>query len=164
MIEMIQEMDHHVCTAFGVSQGSYGHDPSKLPTQGILQGNGAGPAGWFAISSVLIDAMRDAGYGYNDWSLIRKRPFQIVSFAFVDDTDLIHVNNEEGITTNELIDEAQLMVAKWHGLLRASGGDLAPEKSYWYLVELQWKNGRWQYKTICWLNPDSVPISEQGLT
>jgi hypothetical protein len=90
MVETIQEMDHHICTAFDTSEQSYGHNPSCLPTQGILQGNGAGPAGWFAISSVLIDAMRDEGYGYKEWTLIRGHTIQIASFAFVDDTDLVH--------------------------------------------------------------------------
>lgn len=169
MITTIQEMDHHVCTAFGVSDGKYGFDPTRLPTQGILQGNGAGPAGWFAISSVLIDAMRDAGFGYKDWTVSRGLAFQIASFAFVDDTDLLHVNNSPGVTTEDLIVEAQQMVTKWHGLLRATGGDLAPEKSYWYLVELHWKEGKWQYKTIdeapgdIWLPGSQDPIERRSV-
>jgi hypothetical protein len=78
--------------------------------------------------------MRDAGYGYKEWTLIRGHTIQIASFAFVDDTDLVHANNAPSISTDDLMTEAQLMVEKWHGPLRATGGDLAPEKSYWYLL------------------------------
>jgi hypothetical protein len=70
MLETIQGMEHHTRTAFGDSKGSYGNNPNLPPPQGILQGNGAGPAGWSAISAVIIKAMRDQGFGYSTWSLI----------------------------------------------------------------------------------------------
>ena len=73
MLETIQEMSHHVRTAFGISPTSYGNETHLPPPSGILQGNGAGPAGWFAISTVLIDAMKKSGFGYNQWTLIRKK-------------------------------------------------------------------------------------------
>ena len=147
MIETIQEMDHYIRTAFGDSETPYGKKPEDPPPQGILQGNGAGPAGWFAISTLLIDAMKQAGYGYHDWTLIRNRAFHISTLAFVDDTDLIHVNNDPRVTTAQLIEEAQAALTLWEGLIRASGGALAPEKSYWYLIEVVRKNGKWGYST-----------------
>ena len=64
IIKTIQEMDHFVRTAFGVSTDTYGFDPACLPVQGILQGNGTGPAGWFAIGSDLLHIMEAAGFGY----------------------------------------------------------------------------------------------------
>ena len=148
MLETIQEMEHHIRTAFGDSEGFYGSDPNGNPNQGILQGNGAGPAGWSAISSVIIDEMKKAGFGYKQWSVIRKRATTIVCFAFVDDTDLIHANDDPEVSTDELIDEAQVALATWEGLIRASGGALAPEKSYWYLIEVERKRGKWRYKKI----------------
>ena len=164
MISTIQEMDHAVRMAFGVSSATYGYDPSCLPSQGILHGNSAGPSAWFAIGSNLLHLMEAAGFGYREWTLICRRVLRIISFAFVDDNDLVHVNNSSGVSTDTLIEEAQSMISWWHGLLRATGGDLAPEKSYWYLVELHWKNGRWQYKTIedtpgdLWLPGSHAPI------
>ena len=130
--------------AFGVSEKKYGSDPDKLPAQGMLQG-GDGPAGWFSISSVLFDAMKAEGFGIREWSLIRKRVLELVGFAFVDDTDLVHTSSDPDLSTEDLIEEAQQALNTWHGLIRATGGDLAPEKGYWYLVELHWKNGKWQY-------------------
>ena len=66
MLEAIQEMEHHICTAFGDSEAHYGND-REAPPQGVLQGNGAGPAGWFAISTLMIQILRDQGYGYKEW-------------------------------------------------------------------------------------------------
>lgn len=147
MIETIQEMEHYIRTAFGDSDTPYkrkAHDP---PPQGVLQGNGAGPAGWASISTVLIDIMHQAGFGYHDWSLIRDRAISLCCFAFVDDTDIVHVNNDPLVSTEALIAEAQEALDLWAGLLRATGGNLAPEKSYWYLLEVTRSNGKWTYKT-----------------
>ena len=147
MIETIQTMDHYVRTAFGDSEGAYGPEQDNAPAQGILQGNGAGPAGWFAISTVLIQALRDAGYGMQEWSIIKQRAVCVTCFAFVDDTDLIHVNHDRSVTTGALIEEAQKALHLWEDLLTATGGALAPNKSYWYLVEVIWKDQKWQYAT-----------------
>ena len=129
MIETIQEMDHYIRMAFGVSDVSYGFDHSCLASQGILQGNGAGPARWFVIGSVLLLLMHAAGSGYHEWTVIRKRALHIVSFTFVDDMDLVHANNSPDTSMANLIDKAQVMVLRWHGLLRATGSDLALEKA-----------------------------------
>ncbi|MGL5936442.1 MAG: hypothetical protein ACRCZI_12575, partial [Cetobacterium sp.] len=145
MITTIQEMEHHVCTAFGDSKGWYGGDRSKPPPQGILQGNGAGPAGWSAIAAVIIKAMREEGYGYSTWSLIRKRAITVVCFAFVDDTDLIHATQDPTVSTNQMLQDAQEALTLWEGLLQGTGGALAPEKSYWYLVEVIRHKGKWTY-------------------
>ena len=61
MLDAIQHMDHYVCTAFGVSEDKYGNDPTRPKPQGVLQGNGAGPAAWSAIVSALISVMRKRG-------------------------------------------------------------------------------------------------------
>jgi hypothetical protein len=135
-----QEMYHHVCTAFGDSEGHYGREEHRPPPQGILEGNVAGPAGWFAISTVLIQALTDEGFGLKEWSLISQWAFSITCFAFVDDTDIIHVNNDRTVSTLALIQEAQQALHLWEDLLTPTGGALAPNKSYWYLVEVIWKD------------------------
>ena len=146
MLETIQEMEHHIRTAFGDSDDSYGNDDGP-PPQGILQGNGAGPAGWFSISTVLIDILKQEGFGYKEWSLIRQRALCITCFAFVDDTDLIHSSADPTVSANQLLQESQEALTLWEELLSATGGALAPEKSYWYLVEVIYKNGAWTYAT-----------------
>ena len=63
MIDAIQNLVHYIRTAFGNSESSYGPQENEPPLSGLLQGNGAAPAGWLAISSVLINIMRSEGYG-----------------------------------------------------------------------------------------------------
>jgi hypothetical protein len=51
MLGTLHQMRHHIKTAYGVSQQHYGC--IQLPLQGVLQGNGAGPAIWMLISIPL---------------------------------------------------------------------------------------------------------------
>ena len=89
MLETIQTMDHYIRTAFGVSEKSYGNK-AGIPPQGVLQGNGAGPAGWSAVAAILIAIMKKHGFGYRQWTVIKQHAVTLPCFAFVDDTDLIH--------------------------------------------------------------------------
>jgi len=136
MITTIQQMQHYIRTAFGESERSCGPNPSGPPPQGLIQGNGAAPAAWSAITAILVDCMKGEGYGYEAWAPISQRAMTLVCFGFVDDTDLTLNNDAPGVTSADLIDEAQLELSTWEGLLSATGGALAPEKSYWYLVEV----------------------------
>jgi len=65
-------------------------------------------------------------------------------FAFVDDTDLIvtdALNDEEAVAS-----KMQGSVSLWHGLLKATGGDLVPEKCFWYLIDFQFEHHQWKFK------------------
>ena len=142
MIEAIQEMVNHIVTALGLSEETYGNEPGK-PCQTIMQGNGAGPAGWLAIFDAVIHSMKKAGFGWKEVTLIKHRAFEICCFAIVDDTDLIHSN--PNVSTDQLIQETQEALSTWEGLIGATGGQLHPEKGYWYLVEVIRKDGKWNY-------------------
>ena len=78
------------------------------PPQGLIQGNGAAPAGWSAITAILVDCMRSEGYGYEAWAPISQRAMTLVCFGFVDDTDLILNNDRPGVSSEDLLHEAQL--------------------------------------------------------
>ena len=60
MIDTIQQMEHHIRTAFGDSTTFYAQG-DDAPSQGLLQGSGAGPAGWFSISTLMIKVLQDKG-------------------------------------------------------------------------------------------------------
>ena len=136
MIQVIQQMQHYIRTAFGESDRSYGPNTTGPPPQGLIQGNGTAPAGWTAITAILVDCMKAEGYGYEAWSPISQRAMTLVCFGFVDDTDLILSPNRPNMSTEDLLHDAQLELSTWEGLISATGGALAPEKSYWYLVEI----------------------------
>ena len=51
------------------------------------------------IVTTLVECMKDEGFGMREWTLICQRAVEIICFAFVDDTDLIHVNHDRSIPT-----------------------------------------------------------------
>ena len=131
MLDTIQQMEHFVRTAFGDSEESYGSNRGP-PAQGVLQGNGAGPVGSFSTSTLLIQILKETGFGYKEWTLIKQRAILLICFAFVDVTDLVHATTDPSKSTQTLVEEAQQALHLWEDLIRATGGALAPEKSYWY--------------------------------
>ncbi|HEY9815753.1 MAG TPA: hypothetical protein V6D20_08135, partial [Candidatus Obscuribacterales bacterium] len=147
MLVAIQEMTHHVRTAFGDSEITYGNDPFRPPLQGLLQGNGAAGPGWTAICSPLIEMMRELGLGYQSWTAIRHEAIKIVLFGFVDDNDLVHSASDNITPCEDLIHPMQQGLSHWHGAIRASGGDLAPEKSYCYMIDFKWSKDHWAYRS-----------------
>jgi hypothetical protein len=92
MLETIQNMKHHIRTNYGDSVFTMTSSGTLIPYQGILQGNGASPATWVIISAPLLDMLRTAGNGGHFVSPISKEKSHTVGFAFVDDTDLIHLD------------------------------------------------------------------------
>ena len=41
---------------------------------------------------------------------------------------------------------AVMVVEHWAGGVRATGGAIVAEKSYWYLIDFEWKGNRWHYR------------------
>jgi len=76
----------------------------------------------------------------------------MAGFAFVDDMDLIVTNNtnDEKVVTLKMQNSLHL----WHRLLQATGGDLVPEKCFWYLINFQWEHN--QKKKKKWKDNDQV--------
>ena len=151
MFATLQKASHKIRTAFGVSDKTYGHgrDP---PLQGFGQGNGCGPSGWAVISTPLINMVRTAGYGFSLMTALTASVVQFVCFAFVDDADVVHTAKDVDTTGYIVLQEMQQAIDHWEGGLKATGGALVPEKSYWYLIDFIWTGDRWRYATI-----DDIP-------
>ena len=160
-------MEHHIRTAFGDSEEHYGNDGGP-PPQGLLQGNGTGPAGWYSIAHLMIKILQSLGFSYNAITPIFQRAFQITCFAFVDDTDIVHATTDPGKPLELLIQEAQTALTKWEDLLRATGGALAPEKSYWYFLNVIQRGGKWVYAkptddtTRKWIRYTTTPCGHES--
>ena len=88
MFGTLQELRHHVRTAFGEKASGYG--ALGIPLHGVGQGNGAGPAIWLAITIPLISMLRKAGFGLQVITPISKEENTIACFVYVDDVDSIH--------------------------------------------------------------------------
>ena len=100
----------------------------EFTPQGILQGNASGPMIWSVLSSVIFEILHDKGFGVEFCSTVSKQLFLVVSFLYVEDCDLIQ-SGEDPLTV------ARSMQRQWGDLMEVTGGALASDKTYWYLVE-----------------------------
>jgi hypothetical protein len=150
MFLTLQNAHHHVSTAFGILVCSYG-GPRCPPLQGVGQGNGAGPAIWAVISTVIIAAMATQGHGFNNVSALSCGLVSFICHAFVDDTDVIHSALSVDSPGEEVIKERQGVLDRWGGLLLATEGGIMPKKSYWYTIDFKWMvdAGLIAHKTTC---------------
>ena len=88
ILTTVQQMKIHLRTAFGDTEESIPNAPTT-PFQGILQGNGAGPAIWLAVSAFLVNLLRARGHGTSITAPITGTLRRITGLFFVDDTDII---------------------------------------------------------------------------
>jgi hypothetical protein len=68
---------------------------------------------------------------------------ELTGFAYVDDTDLIQVGNNMESAVNRM----QNLILAWISLVEVTGGLLAPDKCWTYMVDFQFKNGKWTTTT-----------------
>ncbi|MGL4350682.1 MAG: hypothetical protein ACRCT2_09010, partial [Plesiomonas shigelloides] len=150
MFQIIQKLKHHIRTAFGDSDATYGpHSYAGAhPNQGILQGNGAAGATWTAVSSVIVAVMKSLGFGYSSWTAISNAVIELVCSMFVDDADLVHSGKTNDTSSEEVATELQEALDAWDQLLRHTGGALEKDKSYWCLIDYTRSEGKWRYKSI----------------
>jgi hypothetical protein len=146
MMLILQKARHFINTTFGNSDTSYGC--TSPPLQGVGQGNGAGPAIWALISAVLLSIMRTQGFGLNIVTVCSSLSVVLAGYAFVDDTDIIHAAPGVHIKGKEIVPQMQKVLDTWEGLLRATGGALRDDKSYWYLLDYNFRGGVWKYRSI----------------
>jgi hypothetical protein len=88
MFSTIQQLQHHVRTAFGDSEVFLKANSGHIPIQGVGQGNGAGPQIWALVSTPIFNMLRSMGFGMKLLSPISRMHLFLVGFGFVDDTDL----------------------------------------------------------------------------
>jgi len=63
----------------------------------------------------------------------------MVGFSYVDDCDLIQSGHDLLTVARSM----QRVIQQWGDLMEVTGGALASDKTYWYLVEFVWKRGKW---------------------
>jgi len=124
---------HRVCMVFGESELTYGGDDYKnwlFTSQGVLQGNAAGPAIWYILSSIVFDVLHKNGHSDSFCSAISKQLFLLVGFTYVDDCcDLIQSGTTDPLTVAQSM---QGVIQQWSDLMEVTGGALNsyPSKSY----------------------------------
>ena len=92
--------------------------------------------------------MNKHGHGVNMKTSLSAAIISIVYFSFVDDTDLSMAAKEKNATGEELTPMFQEALDWWAGVLRATGGELALEKSWCYIINFEWNGNNWDYQNI----------------
>jgi hypothetical protein len=87
----------------------------EIPLHGLGQGNGCGPAGWAIISTPIINMMQIAGFGATFLKVIYVSLVVFVCYAFVDDTDVVHMAQDVHINGEEIIKQMQDVIDHWEG-------------------------------------------------
>lgn len=148
MFTTIQNLEHRIRTVYGDSKLGFTGALWAVPIQGVGQGNGAGPQIWAAVSTLVLNLLRVEGYGAYFRSAISAEQLFFVGYAFVDDTDLLSVPDDQNAEFMQVARQMQDALTAWEGGIRATGGAIVPEKSHWYLVDFVWTNGLWRYASI----------------
>ena len=96
-----------------------------LPLQGLCQGNGAAPAYWTILVSVLIHCYRHQGFGSSIMSPISGLLIDFIDTQFVDDTDLVcYLPELEDLADVFLKMQESLLF--WGSTLCSTGGAFKP--------------------------------------
>jgi len=103
----------------------------QFTPQGVLQGNAGGPTIWSVLSSVIFEILHAKGFGVEFCSALSKQLFLLVRFSYVDDCNLVQ-SGDDPLTVARLV---QRVIQQWGDLMEVTGGALASDKTYWYLVE-----------------------------
>ena len=164
MFDTLATSKHRVRTGFGDSTAVF-YPPSNVPFQGCGQGNGAGPAIWVAISSILITMMEAAGYGFECLSALDSNLVTAQCFCFVDDTDVIEASSSVNTSGEDILPSVQQAATLWARGIRATGGAINPDKSFWWLIDFDWdpQGGRWKFRSKQTMAPD-LDLQIPGLT
>jgi hypothetical protein len=112
-------------TGRGDSTTFMGDRPSSNPLQGLCQGNGAAPACWLMLSSLMMSMYRKGGHVSTITSPISGTPIEFMGEIFVDDTNLLTML-QDTFSVPEILHAAQANLDKWTNLLIATGGALNP--------------------------------------
>ena len=145
MFTTIQNMNHHIRTIYGDSELSFGGKLWAVPVQSIGQGNGAGPTMYALVSTPVLNMLRTKGCGAFFRVAITGDQIRFVGYAFVDDTDLFASSEHEEATGTEVAVALQKSLNLWEGGIRATGGAIEPDKSFWYLIDFVWHQGKWRF-------------------
>jgi exonuclease III len=146
MLETIQNAEFITRTAYGDSKITFGGKETGFTAkpQGTGQGNGAAPQIWAVVSSAMFEVMHQKGLGTNFKAPISKEELELCGFAFVDDSDIIATSGHQN-NPDETVTQMQKTINCWDGVARATGGALAPDKSWWYLIHFEWQHGDAKY-------------------
>ena len=130
----LQNARHHTRTAFGDSSTFF----QGRNLQGAGQGNTGAAPYWTAVSTVMIEMMKQRGLLATFQSPMNDDKILLALLAFVDDTELFITDKGDDIEA--LIAKAQLALNTWKELLHVTGGIMRSTKCAWTLLNFDRKS------------------------
>ena len=125
LLQSLQQMKYKVWILLGVSESSFSNEDDWV--LGTLQGSGASPCLWLAITCVLLGALRKRSPGITFRIPQGTIECNWIGEASVDDKDQLLTMQDKGIT--QPATEMQDIAQHWEQLLYTSGGALALENA-----------------------------------
>ena len=142
----LQEVQYHTQTVYGKSDLTFGgkEEGFSCKPQGSGQGNGAAAQLWTVVSTKMFEMLHALGLANIIYAPISGTDQVLVGFAYVDDSDLLAYSIEED--TDDTAAKMQKIIQSWEKAAKVTGGAIAPEKCWWYMVEFRWdENCDWHY-------------------
>ena len=126
----------------------------------VLQGSGAAPCIWLSLSCILLQALHFHTTGFQASCPRNNRTSQHPREAFVDDTGLWLTGTYPFTPPSTLVSTMQRVAQVWERLLFASGGALALQKCFYYLVHWKWTPPRVPVPNQCHRQPNKPPPND----
>ena len=145
LIDSLQSMQHYLRTGYGDTDRFFTCDDQTLAFHGTGQGNGFSPCIWAAVSTVMLEILKEEGLGSTLISALTHLTTTLIAYAFVDDTDLVRIAMDDE-TIEDVTIGMQKNLCTWQSILRTTGGALVPKKSWFVAIDFKWNHGRWSYK------------------
>ena len=139
LLGMVQKMEFKIRTGYGISGRSF-KNTSDIPFMGCCQGNAAGPPLCIALTNVLIKYTEGRCHAVSMRSPISSTPASSTASLFINDTTMFTVGARNE-TVNSIVRRAQNTGDVWQYGLRATGGDVRPQKCHWLLLAYLWERG-----------------------
>ena len=140
-LRAMQTMEYFLRTAYGLSEEGHG-GTEVVPYMGLSQGSCASPPVWTAVSTVVVRAYRQEGFGVELKTAWSGLIIVVAAVLFVDDTDLFNVCKNPEWTEEQFINFHNRAIYFWAKLLQATGGNLKQAKCYYYLMVFRFRNGK----------------------
>ena len=130
-----RELRYHLKHKYGISP-EYNSHTTKQPWYGMGQGAGDASNRWVIGTNSMANAYSEKAQGWTIPSPSAQHSIRQDLLAFIDDVNLF-IGKPDHTTEEEFLAIAQADINRWHGILRATGGELNTKKCYWSDFNLQ---------------------------